>query len=82
VLVRKKKKVKCHRYQAISTKLIKAGSDSHPHLTTLAAIWGQFVANDISYTLPLSGYEKVKTRQETLSVLERSVPLSSIFMIF
>jgi hypothetical protein len=31
-----------------------------PHLTAMATIWGQFVANDISYTLPLSGYEKVR----------------------
>ena len=43
----------------ISSKLIGTGHDPHPHLTALAAVWGQFVANDISYTLPLSGYEKV-----------------------
>ena len=29
----------------------------HDHLTALAAVWGEFVADDISYTLPLSGYE-------------------------
>jgi peroxidase len=43
----------------ISSELIRTKSKPHPHLTSLAAIWGQFVANDISYTLPLSGYEKV-----------------------
>ena len=30
----------------------------HDHLTALAAVWGEFVADDISYTLPLSGYEQ------------------------
>ena len=30
----------------------------HDHLTALAAVWGEFVAYDISYTLPLSGYEQ------------------------
>ena len=44
---------------SISSKLLWSQSDPHPHLTVLAAIWGQFVTNDISYTLPLSGYEKV-----------------------
>ena len=43
----------------ISSKLFRAANDPHPHLTSLAAVWGQFVANDVSYTLPLSGYEKV-----------------------
>ncbi len=33
-------------------------SGSHDHLTALAAVWGEFVAHDISYTLPLSGYEQ------------------------
>ena len=49
----------------ISSKLIGTGHDPHPHLTTLAAVWGQFVANDISYTLPLSGYEKVKIQSSS-----------------
>ena len=43
----------------VSSKLIWVRNDPHEHLTALAAIWGQFVAHDISYTLPLSGYEKV-----------------------
>ena len=43
----------------VSSKLIWTKNDPHEHLTALAAVWGQFVAHDISYTLPLSGYEKV-----------------------
>lgn len=33
--------------------------ETHPHLTAIAVTWSQFVAHDISYTLPLSGYEQV-----------------------
>ena len=47
----------------VSSKLIWVRNDPHEHLTALAAIWGQFVAHDISYTLPLSGYEKVSRTQ-------------------
>ena len=43
----------------VSSKLIWTRNNPHEHLTALAAIWGQFVSHDISYTLPLSGYEKV-----------------------
>ncbi len=31
---------------------------AHAHLTAMAAVWGQLVAHDISYTLPLSGYDQ------------------------
>ena len=32
-------------------------NDPHEHMTALGAIWAQFVAHDISYTLPIHGYE-------------------------
>ena len=44
----------------VSARLIPSRDRPHEHLTAMAAIWGQFVAHDISYTLPLSGYEQVK----------------------
>ena len=43
---------------AVSSQLMWTHNDPHEHLTALAAIWGQFIAHDISYTLPLSGYER------------------------
>ena len=43
---------------AVSSQLMWTHNDPHEHITAMAAIWGQFVANDISYTLPLSGYEQ------------------------
>ena len=45
----------------VSSRLIWSRNDPHEHLTALAAIWGQFIAHDISYTLPLSGYERVRS---------------------
>lgn len=42
----------------LSSRLLWSQDRPHEHLTALAAIWGQFVAHDISYTLPLSGYEQ------------------------
>lgn len=44
----------------LSSRLLWSQDRPHEHLTALAAIWGQFVAHDISYTLPLSGYEQVR----------------------
>ena len=46
---------------SISSQLLWSHDDPHEHMTSLAAIWGQFVAHDISYTLPLSGYEQVRS---------------------
>ena len=43
---------------AVSSQLMWTHNQAHEHLTSLAAIWGQLVAHDISYTLPLSGYER------------------------
>ena len=43
---------------AVSSQLMWTHNQPHEHLTSLAAIWGQLVAHDISYTLPLSGYER------------------------
>ena len=43
---------------AVSSQLMWTHNDPHAHLTALASIWGQLVAHDISYTLPLSGYER------------------------
>ena len=43
---------------AVSSKLMWTHNQPHEHLTSLAAIWGQLVAHDISYTLPLTGYER------------------------
>lgn len=43
---------------AVSSQLMWTHNHPHEHLTSLAAIWGQLVAHDISYTLPLSGYER------------------------
>ena len=51
----------------VSSKLIWTRNNPHEHLTSLAAIWGQFVSHDISYTLPLSGYEKVMNYLNFLS---------------
>lgn len=45
----------------VSRGVVKNGRNQahdHDHLTALAAVWGEFVTNDISYTLPLSGYEQ------------------------
>ncbi len=43
----------------LSQTLMWTGNVPHEHLTSMAAVWGQLVANDISYTLPISGYEQV-----------------------
>ena len=46
---------------SISSQIMWTHNDPHEHLTALAAIWGEFISHDISYTLPLSGYEQVRT---------------------
>ena len=62
----------------VSSKLIWTRNNPHEHLTALAAIWGQFVSHDISYTLPLSGYEKVSNSIEILLIIW---PLSFLFKL-
>ncbi len=42
----------------VSSELLRTSDVPHEHLTAAAAFWGEFVANDVSYTLPLSGYEQ------------------------
>ena len=74
----------------VSSKLIWTRNNPHEHLTSLAAIWGQFVSHDISYTLPLSGYEKVMNYLNLLSpskCIEKSYKLldslpTSFFLVF
>ena len=46
----------------VSSQLMWTHNDPHPHLTSFAAMWGLFVAHDISYTLPITGYEQVRTK--------------------
>jgi hypothetical protein len=43
----------------ISSRVLWTQNNAHEHLTAMAAIWGKFLAHDISYTLPLSGFEQV-----------------------
>jgi len=43
---------------AVSRSLLWTGNVAHEHLTAMAAVWGEFVAHDISYTLPLSGFDQ------------------------
>lgn len=47
---------------SISSDIMWTHNDPHEHLTALAAIWGEFISHDISYTLPLSGYEQVNKK--------------------
>uniref|UniRef100_A0A0K2TRR1 Uncharacterized protein n=1 Tax=Lepeophtheirus salmonis TaxID=72036 RepID=A0A0K2TRR1_LEPSM len=42
----------------VSSKLVWTHNNPHEHITAIAATWGEFVAHDISYTLPLSGFEQ------------------------
>ncbi len=42
----------------VSSRLMWTRDVPHEHLTAAAAVWGEFVSNDVSYTLPLSGYEQ------------------------
>ena len=44
----------------VSSNALWTQNVDHEHLTALAAIWGEFVAHDIAYTLPLSGFEQVR----------------------
>eukprot|EP00095_Tigriopus_kingsejongensis_P003939 maker-scaffold473_size162088-snap-gene-0.25 protein:Tk03939 transcript:maker-scaffold473_size162088-snap-gene-0.25-mRNA-1 annotation:"hypothetical protein DAPPUDRAFT_42141" len=66
----------------LSSKLLWSQDKPHEHLTALAAIWGQFVAHDISYTLPLSGYEQVCGQRYLLGSDILSVKAITAILVF